>query len=133
MARSVDEWIGKTDDSAIPPKVKIRLFEAAKGRCKNCGVQIRPGNGPAYDHKKALVNGGENRESNLQILCINCHDAKTKKDVAEKSAVADKKGKHIGAKAKKPWGNGMKRKMDGTVIDARTGKVISRSLNLDEE
>lgn len=117
MARAVEEWIGKTDDSAIPPKVKIRLFEATKGRCQNCGVQIRPGNGPQYDHRKALINGGENRENNLQVLCLNCHSAKTKGDVAEKSAVAQKKGKHIGAKKpKRPWGNGLRRKMNGQVV-----------------
>lgn len=116
MARTTPEWIGDTDNSAIPPRVKVRLFEAAEGRCQNCGVQIRPGNGPEYDHIKALVNGGENKESNLQVLCRACHGAKTKGDVAEKSAVARVKAKHIGAKVKKPWHPGLRKRMDGTVV-----------------
>lgn len=115
MSRSVDEWIGKTDDTPLPPRVRVRLFDAAGGCCAECGIQIRPGNGPAYDHIIALINGGQNRETNFQVLCIPCHSAKTAVDVAEKSAVYEKKAKHLGAKPKRPWSK-WKKKMNGQVV-----------------
>ena len=31
-------------------KIKAEAFARAKGKCENCGVKIRPGNGPEYDH-----------------------------------------------------------------------------------
>jgi 5-methylcytosine-specific restriction endonuclease McrA len=40
---------------------------------------------PEYDHVSALINGGQHRESNIQLLCSACHKVKTKADVAEKS------------------------------------------------
>ena len=125
MSRKVEEWIGKTDDTPLPPRVRVRLFDADGGRCAECGIQIRPGNGPAYDHIKALINGGENRETNFQVLCIPCHSSKTAVDVAEKSTVYEKRAKHLGAKVKKPWNNGLRRRMNGTVVDAN-GNVVSR-------
>ena len=115
MSRKVEEWIGKTDDTPLPPRVRVRLFDAAGGRCAHCGISIRPGNGPQYDHIVALINGGENRESNFQVLCIPCHSAKTAVDVAEKSRIYEKKAKHLGAKPKRPWHPGFRKKMNGTV------------------
>jgi hypothetical protein len=32
MARSVPEWIATSDDSAIPVRVGLRIFERAAGR-----------------------------------------------------------------------------------------------------
>ena len=74
-----------------------------------------------YDHIVALANGGENRESNLQILCMECHTIKTRVDVAEKSTVARKRQKHLGIKRKqsRPMAgtkaSGWKKRMDGTI------------------
>jgi 5-methylcytosine-specific restriction enzyme A len=31
--RSIPEWIGKTPDSKIPPRVKLRIWERYEGRC----------------------------------------------------------------------------------------------------
>lgn len=119
--RSVPEWIGKTDDSPIPPRVKLRIFEKALGRCNACGSRIYGGTVPAYDHIIALVNGGQNRESNLQLLCGPCHGAKTGVDIAEKALVYRKKAKHLGIKLKKSRpipgsrASGLKKGFDGIV------------------
>ncbi len=121
MSRSVPEWWGKTDDSPIPPRVKLRIFEKALGRCNGCGNRIYAGTIPAYDHIIALVNGGQNRESNLQLLCSLCHQIKTGADVAEKSLVYRKKAKHLGIKLKQSRpipgsrASGLKRGFDGIV------------------
>lgn len=120
MSRTVPEWIGATDGTAIPPRVKVRLFDAAGGRCASCRVQIRPGNGPQYDHRIALINGGANRESNIDVLCIACHAVKTRADVAEKAKTAKTRAGHLGVKkssrpmpgSKASW---FRKRMDGTV------------------
>lgn len=121
-ARTVPEWIGSTPDSAVPPRVRLRVWERAGGRCQSCTRKIRPGEGWEADHIVALVNGGENRESNLQCLCGWCHGAKTKADVAAKAKAARVRSAHIGAKAPSrtpmPFGkrSRFKRRLDGTVV-----------------
>jgi 5-methylcytosine-specific restriction protein A len=34
MTREVPEWIGATDDAAIPARVRVRVFERYEGRCR---------------------------------------------------------------------------------------------------
>lgn len=94
--RTLPEWIGKTDDQRAPPRVRQRIFDDCGGKCHICGVIII-GKKWALDHVKALVNGGENRQSNLKPVHITCHAIKTAADVAEKAKVAAIRGKHIGA------------------------------------
>jgi len=104
MTRSVPEWIGKTDDTAIPPRVKLRVFEAHGGVCHLSGRKIRAGEPWDCDHVKALINGGENRETNLAPALRDKHREKTAEDVAEKSAISRKREKHLGiAPKKRPW------------------------------
>lgn len=101
MSRKVPEWIGKTDDQEIPLRVKVRVVELYKGMCAACGLSIRGKLLPAFDHKLALINGGNHRESNLQLLCTPCHGVKTKIDVAEKSQMYYKRVKAIGIKRRR--------------------------------
>jgi len=119
MSRSVEEWIGKDADEAIPPRVRIRTFDRYSGRCAICKRRISGRLLARYDHVQALCNRGENRESNLQLLCHECHDNKTKDDVAEKSQIYNKRIKRMGFKRKKlipgSKGSGIRRRMDGTV------------------
>lgn len=112
MSRSVEEWIGKTDDQVPPPRVRLRVFDAATGRCYLCSRKILAGEYWQCDHVIALVNGGFNCESNLRPACRNCCYTKTADDVAEKSLINRKRSKHLGiAKPKRafpkrfdPWG-----------------------------
>jgi 5-methylcytosine-specific restriction enzyme A len=100
MARKTDEWIGKTDDQAIPDRVRVRLFERANGRCQACTIKIVPGVSWQVDHITALINGGKHRESNMQVLCGACHGTKTRQDVAEKATTARKRKAHLGLRKK---------------------------------
>lgn len=120
MARSSAEWIGKTDDTMIPERVKLRIYERAKGLCQRCGRKLFPGHWDC-DHTVALINGGENRESNLQALCDNpCHSGKTREDVKIKAITYRKKKAHIGLRKKSRFPGSKdskwKRKLDGTVV-----------------
>ena len=96
MSRTVPEWIGKTPDTPIPPRVKDRVIYLHNWQCNICKRSSDRFVGFVFDHKVALINGGENRESNLQPLCKPCHALKTRTDVAEKSKVARVRKKHLG-------------------------------------
>lgn len=114
MSRSVDEWIGKDDDAIPPPRVRLRVFDSYGGHCHVCGRKISAGEYWQNDHIIALINGGENRETNLGPACRNCCYAKTAEDQAEKSQVADKRKGHVlpRKKPKSKW----KRKVSGEVV-----------------
>jgi 5-methylcytosine-specific restriction protein A len=121
LARSVPEWVGKTDDSPVPARVKLRVFLAFGGRCQcGCGRRIGPGEPWECDHTVALVNGGENRESNLRPLLAQHHKTVTVADLAEKSKVARTAKKHLGLKKRSRFpgsrDSAFKKKLDGTVV-----------------
>lgn len=96
MTRAIPEWIGKTDDAVIPPRVRLRVFERHGGICHLSGRRIGAGEVWDVDHVIALVNGGSNRESNLAPALRDKHREKTKADVTEKSTVYRKRLKHLG-------------------------------------
>jgi hypothetical protein len=102
VSRSVPEWIGKTDDSRPPPHVILRIFERYNGVCHWSDRKIRPGDDWDCDHVIALINGGQNRESNMApILRDKPHKEKTAADVAEKSKVYRKRANHLGLAPKR--------------------------------
>jgi 5-methylcytosine-specific restriction protein A len=82
MARSIKEWVGETDDTKIPHRVKTRILDRADHRCKECGARIYRGG--EIDHVIRLKDWRStteaphgNRESNLQLLCKPCHAQKS--------------------------------------------------------
>lgn len=95
MPRAVPEWIGKTDDHRAPGGVRDRIMKL-DGKCHLCSRPIGPGEKWDLDHVKALINGGENRESNLRPVHRKCHVEKTAEDVAEKAKIAAIRKKHVG-------------------------------------
>lgn len=113
--RAVPEWIGKTPDAKVPPRVRLRIFERDDGRCHISGRKIMPGDKYDFDHIVALVNGGEHRESNLAPALRDKHRAKTAEDVREKAKVDRLRKKHLGIREQKPASK-WKRKVDGTVV-----------------
>lgn len=96
MARSVPLWIGKTDDTPAPPRVRLRVWDRCEGRCGQCGRKIRPGEGWTLEHLIALINGGKNTEDNLGVTCDWCLPAKNAADVAMKAKTAAVRSKHLG-------------------------------------
>lgn len=122
MSRKVEEWIAKHDDTPIPPRVRLRIFERHGGMCHISGRRIRAGEPWDLDHIVSLINGGEHREFNLAPALRAPHKEKTKEDVAEKSRVYHKKAKNLGISLKRKIpmpgskASGWKRKMDGSVV-----------------
>ena len=114
--RSVEEWIGKTDDSAIPPRVRLRVFEKYSGVCYLSGVKIRPGDKWEIEHVQALCNGGEHRESNMAPALVAAHKGKTAADRREKAKNDRVRKRHLGIK--KPRSILGWRKFNGEVVRA---------------
>lgn len=102
-ARATPEWVGKTPNTKIPTRVRARVFDQHGGICHISKRKIMPGEAWECDHIIALINGGENRESNLAPALSQPHKEKTKQDVREKSIIARKRAKDIGII--KPKGN----------------------------
>ncbi len=121
MTRSVPEWIGKTPDTTIPNRVRLRVMKRAACRCEKCDRLFRPGKVWHVDHIKALANGGLHRESNMQALCYGCHLLKTKKDLAANAKTNRQITSHYGMKQSR-WPampgtkrSGWRKRMNGTV------------------
>lgn len=98
--RALPEWIGKTPDTKIPDRVRTRIYEREGGLCHVCGMSLK-GKRWEPDHRPALINGGQNRESMIFPACIPCHKEITKADVKEKAKTAALKAKHTGSAAPK--------------------------------
>lgn len=103
MTRALPEWIGSSDDAKVPPRVRIRIFDREGGRCWISGRKIMPGDLWDLDHKVALINGGEHRESNLFPALRDKHRAKTTEDVAEKAATYAVRSKHLLPRKPSKW------------------------------
>ena len=113
--RLVDEWIGRNDDSPVPARTKARIWKRDPN-CAKCGLPTGDIRKPEFDHVVALANGGENRESNLQVLCRGCHRVKTFVDVALKASTARRLKKRLRLQPRRTIPG---RKFDGTPIPAR--------------
>jgi len=96
LGRSVEEWIGATPDTPVPPRVKARVFTRYDGRCYLSDRKIGAGDAWEVEHVKALALGGENRESNLAPALVDAHRDKTRDD-RQRIAKADRvRAKHLG-------------------------------------
>jgi 5-methylcytosine-specific restriction enzyme A len=101
MPRDVKEWVGKTDDTPPPPRVKERILRAHGNRCAITGQDIRPGDPVEFDHIIALANGGANTESNLQPVIASAHKAKSREDMRVKAKSSRVFKKHMGIAGKR--------------------------------
>lgn len=96
MARSVPEWIGKTDDSAVPSRVRLRVWDREEGKCHRCRRQIPADDAWIIEHRLAIILGGANAEPNLCLSCSWCKPVKDAEDAAAKSKTAAVRSKHLG-------------------------------------
>lgn len=121
MSRSTPEWVGKTPNSGVPPRVRLRVWERCQGMCGVCGRKIGPADTWIIEHLHALILGGENRESNLGVTCGWCKPVKDREDIAIKVKSDRVRKRHAGIKTtSRPMpgsrASGFKRKMNGEVV-----------------
>lgn len=96
MARAVPDWIGKTDDSAVPPRVRLRVWDREEGKCHRCQRQIPADDAWIIEHRVAIILGGPNAEPNLCLTCSWCKPVKDAEDQAAKAKTAAVRSKHLG-------------------------------------
>ncbi len=120
MTRAVEEWIGKTDDTPVPDRVKLRVFQAHGGICHIANRKIMPGEPWDAEHVKAIINGGENRENNLAPALRDKHPIKTARDMAEKARTYRKRKSNLGIKKRSSFAcsrqSRWKKKVTGEVV-----------------
>lgn len=109
MARAVDEWIGKTADSKIPDRVKLRIWEREGGICYLTSAKIRPGDKYDFEHVIAVVlwtgEGHGNRESNIRLALKAPHKVKTAADRAQQAKSDRVRKKHLGLRPPSKFAN----------------------------
>lgn len=98
MARSIPEWSGRTDDSAIPDGVKLRIWNRANGQCQICTRKMAAGDIKHYDHIIPLADSGKHSEGNLQIACVACHTEKSAGEATDRAKVRSKAKAILGIK-----------------------------------
>lgn len=98
--RAIPEWLGPTPDTPCPEHVQLRILLRQSRRCAITGRPIRPGDKTHADHIISLKQGGENRESNIQIVLVEPHQEKTAKENTENAKVERLQLAHYGMKPK---------------------------------
>lgn len=96
MARSVPEWFGRTDDTAVPTRVRLRVWDREEGKCHRCRRKIPANDAWIIEHRHAIILGGANAEPNLCLTCSWCKPEKDAEDAAAKSKIASTRAKHLG-------------------------------------
>lgn len=128
MPRTTKEWVGKTDDAMPPLSVRLRIFRAHDKRCHITGKQIRPGDEWDLDHIQALRDGGANTEHNLAPALRIAHRAKTAAEAKDRARVDRSAKRYAGIKKPSTFqgarNHHLKKKIDGTVVDRRTGEPV---------
>ncbi|NEO65774.1 MAG: group II intron reverse transcriptase/maturase, partial [Moorea sp. SIO4G2] len=65
--------MGKHPENTIQ---KAKLLKRQKGKCSHCGLTFRDGDKLEMHHILPRANGGTNKDENLELLHLHCHDAK---------------------------------------------------------
>jgi 5-methylcytosine-specific restriction endonuclease McrA len=81
-------------------KTLAERFKLCEGRCESCGVALKPGSWHG-DHNNPDGLTGEPTLENCRCLCVSCHAAKTKHDVAVIAKAVRVEAKHLGVPVEK--------------------------------
>lgn len=105
---------------------RAAIFAAAGGVCHICGGRI-DGTREAWeaDHVIPLEIGGDDSDGNLAPAHVKCHRAKTAE--ADIPAIAKARrvaAKHDGTYHRPRRRSGLKKKLNGAVVDRKTGLPV---------
>jgi len=116
VTRSVEEWVGSTDDAAIPKRVRLRVFARYDGVCQLTHRKIRAGDEWDLDHQTPLRDGGRHAEDNLWPVLREKHRQKTAQEATARAKVDRMRAKHLGIWPQgRGWNRKLRRKMNGRV------------------
>lgn len=108
-------------------KTRTLAFARCGGKCEKCEMKLKVGEGE-YDHVIPYFISRDSSLSNCQVLCTPCHrapGAKTADDQRDIAKVKRIQAKHNGTHKKSSgFQSPFRKKMNGDVIDTRTGEVV---------
>lgn len=127
--RNIKEWVGRNDDAMPPRSVFDRLWAKQDGKDAISGVEFKPGDKVVRDHIVPLIDGGENREGNLQLITEQTHKIKTAKEALARAEYRSKRANHRGYELESQPGAlpGKRIKYSrarGVWIDRATGEIV---------
>ncbi len=73
----------KRGSAGVRDRAKIRARDM--GQCQECKRQGRSQLGHVVDHKTPLHMGGDDLDSNKELLCNECHDAKSAREAGARA------------------------------------------------
>ncbi|MEX5744668.1 HNH endonuclease [Massilia sp. X63] len=72
----------KRGSAGVKDRNRIRARD--HGLCQECKRQGKTSLGAAVDHIKPLWDGGDDSDTNKELLCQPCHDAKSAREAKER-------------------------------------------------
>lgn len=118
--------LGTTKRKHFSPRQRLKIWEEHKGICCICGEKI-DGTQEKWiiEHIRPLGLSGTNDPSNIGPAHSKCAQNKTSSDSSRIAKAKRQKQKHIGIKKPSQWRYGnLKRRVDGVVVDRKTGEPI---------
>jgi 5-methylcytosine-specific restriction protein A len=126
--------VGTTPRKPLTPTQRLKLFEAFQGRCVLCDRKIEAGEPWIDEHLRALGLGGTNAAENRGPAHKACADLKTHGkdgDLARIAKAKRQKMRHLGIRKPSTFSasrdSRFKKKINGDLVDRRTGEVVRRS------
>ena len=68
-------------------RIRERIMVRDCGMCQTCRRKGQVSVGTEVDHIIALSNSGSNDDDNLEVICVECHDRKSRVDFGLKERV----------------------------------------------
>lgn len=131
MSRAVPEWVGRRPESMPTVAVQLRVLDRQGGVCScpdNCGIVINFDRDEVdCDHIVPLQDGGENRESNLQILLRRHHLKKTTAENVARGVARRHKAKSLTTTRKRKAATGFQTNRNGKFKKKMNGEVVLRN------
>lgn len=128
------EDVGATRRKALTPTQRLAMFELHKGICCICGKKITARHKWIDEHLIPLGLGGSNDPSNRGPAHDFCADAKTHGkdgDIARIAKAKRVKMRHLGIRKPSTFAasrdSRFKKKINGDLVDRRTGEIIRRA------
>lgn len=128
--KNLKEWVGRTPEAMPGQTVLLRLYAKQNEICAcGCGQVMNLNRDKVdCDHIMALIDGGDNRESNLQLLLHACHKLKTSAEASARSEERRHKAKAFTALRNQPGtlpGARIKySRARGVWVDRTTGQIV---------
>lgn len=105
-----------TERRSLSPMQRLKVFEAAQGRCHICARLIRAGELWDVSHDRPLGLLGEDGGDNLKVAHRTCHKIQTGADMASITKAKRCAAKHAGIRKPPAFKSKWRKKMNGEVV-----------------